>query len=46
MKFMTKMKWFITVTLIVLVAGMAVFGFLGFNNSVDYSESYEINVIL
>ena len=46
MKFMAKMKWFIAVTLIVLVAGMAVFGFLGFNNSVDYSESYEINVRL
>ena len=46
MKFMTKIKWFIAVTLIVLVAGMAVFGFLGFNNSVDYSESYEINVRL
>ncbi|MBE5737984.1 MAG: hypothetical protein E7348_06255 [Clostridiales bacterium] len=46
MKFMAKTKLFIVLTLIVLVAGMAVFGFLGFNNSVDYSKSYEIHVKL
>lgn len=32
------------IALVVLVGGMAMLGFLGFNNTVDYGTSYEINV--
>lgn len=46
MKFMAKTKLFIVVTLILLVAGMAVFGFLRFNNTVDYAKSYEVHIKL
>lgn len=46
MKFMAKIKFFIVSALILLVAGMAVFGFLGFNNTVDYAESYEVHIKL
>lgn len=41
---MCKMKWFVVALLVVLVAGMTIFGIFGFNNTVDYSDSYEINV--
>lgn len=43
---MTKMKWFIIFALIVLVAGMTMLGLYGFNNTVDYSKSYEVRVRL
>lgn len=39
-----KLKWFVIVTLIVLVAGMTLFGIFGFNNTVDYDKSYEVQV--
>ncbi len=39
-----KWKLWVIVTVIVVVAGMAVLGFLGINNSVDYSASYEVSV--
>lgn len=41
---MNKMKWFIVSTLIVLLVGMTLVGVLGFNNTIDYTESYEISV--
>ncbi len=43
---MNKIKWFVVSILILLVAGMAVLGFVGFNNTLDYSNSYEINISL
>lgn len=43
---MNKIKWFVVSLLVLLVAGMAVLGFAGFNNTIDYSDSYEINVSL
>ncbi len=41
---MNKIKWFVASILILLVAGMAVLGFVGFNNTVDFADSYEVNV--
>ncbi len=41
---MNKIKWFVVSILILLVAGMAVLGFVGFNNTVDYADSYEVNI--
>jgi len=41
---MKKMKWVIILTLVVLVAGMTLFGVFGFNDTVDYNESYEMQV--
>ena len=41
---MKKIKWFVIVTLIVLVGGMTVFGVMGFNDTVDYKPSYEMQV--
>lgn len=40
----SKMKWLIIAILVVLVAGMTMFGIMGFNNTVDYSDSYEVQV--
>lgn len=37
-----KIKIWIVVTLAVIVAGMFVLGFVGFNNTVDYKESYQV----
>lgn len=34
----------LVIVLVVLVGGMAMLGFLGFNNTVDYGTAYEINV--
>ena len=34
----------LVIALVVLVGGMAMLGFLGFNKTVDYGSSYEINV--
>lgn len=39
-----KFKLFIAVTLAVLVVGMSLFGFLNFNQTVDYKNSYEVRV--
>lgn len=41
---MNKMKWFVVSALIVLLVGMTLLGVFGFNNTIDYSESYEISV--
>ena len=43
---MDKIKWFVVSILILLVAGMTVLGFAGFNNTLDYADSYEINITL
>lgn len=44
---MKKTKWFIIATLVILVAGMTLFGIFGYNNTVDYAESsYELKVVL
>lgn len=39
-----KFKWFIVATLAILVVGMTLFGIFGFNNTVDYKKSYEVQV--
>ena len=39
-----KFKWFIIAALVLIVAGMTIFGVLGFNNTVDYKDSYEVHV--
>ena len=39
-----KYKLFIVITLAVLVVGMAIFGFFGFNQAIDYSKGYEVRV--
>lgn len=39
-----KIKLFVVLSLIIVVAGMALLGFLGLNNTVDYSNSYEVQV--
>ena len=39
-----KVKVFVIVALIVLVAGMAMFGFLGFNQTLDHKASYEVKI--
>lgn len=44
MNIVKKMKWFIVGILVVLLAGMTMFGIMGFNNTVDYSKSYEVQV--
>ena len=41
---MNKMKWFIIAALSILVVGMTLFGIFGFNNTVDYRVSHEIQV--
>lgn len=44
---MKKIKWFIIATLVVLVAGMTLFGIFGFNNTVDYAnDSYELKIVI
>lgn len=40
----SKIKWFIICALVVVVVGMTLFGVFGFNNTVDYQKSYELNV--
>lgn len=42
----SKLKVLVVATIILIVAGLAVFGFVGFNNSVDFSKSYEVKVSL
>lgn len=39
-----KNKLFIVITLVLILAGMTVFGIFGFNQTVDYSNSYEVRV--
>ena len=41
---LSKIKWFIIATLVILVAGMTIFGIFGFNNTADHSESYEVSI--
>lgn len=41
---MKKMKLFIVITLVALLAGMTMLGIFGFNNAVDYRGSYEVLV--
>ena len=43
---MSKIKWFIIAAVAVALVGMTVLGFFGFNNNVDYRESYELQVSL
>lgn len=43
-KLAKKYKLFIIIALIVVVVGMTLFGIFGFNNTVDYSSSYEVRV--
>ncbi len=43
---MNKIKWFVVSILVLLVAGMTVLGFAGFNNTLDYADSYEINITI
>lgn len=39
-----KAKIFFVAALVIIVAGLAMFGFLGFNQTVDYRDSYEVQV--
>ncbi len=39
-----KFKLWITITLALIVAGMTILGIFGFNQTVDYSDSYELQV--
>ncbi len=39
-----KTSLFVIITLVIVLAGMALFGFLGFNKSVDNAVTYEISV--
>jgi len=39
-------KIFLIITLVIVVAGSCIFGIFGFNQDVDYSSSYELNVSL
>lgn len=41
---MSKMKWFVIATLVVLVAGLVLFGVMGYNNSIDQKNGYEVVV--
>ena len=41
-----KLKWFIIATLAILVVGMTLFGVLGFNNTADYANGYELKVVI
>ena len=40
----SKFKVFIIAVLVVLVAGMAMLGFLGFNQTIDHKNGYEVRV--
>ncbi len=40
----SKIKILLIATLIIIVAGMVVLGVVGFNNTVDYNESYRLTV--
>lgn len=42
--FFKKIKYFFVFALVVLVAGMALLGVLGFNQPVDYSNNYELHI--
>ncbi len=46
LNFSNKLKVFLIVVLVILVAGMAMFGFLGLNQTIDYKSSYELQVSL
>lgn len=41
---MNKIKYFIIVTLSLLVVGITLFSVFGFNQTVDYKESYELQI--
>ncbi len=43
---MNKIKWFIVSLLVLLVAGMTILGFAGYNRTIDYKGSYEVNLSL
>ena len=43
-KLCTKLKIFVIATLVILVAGMALIGTLGFNQNYGYKPSYEVQV--
>ena len=40
----SKFKIWLIVTLVLIVAGMTIFGIFGFNQAVDYKDSYEVSV--
>ena len=42
--FFKKIKYFFVFALVVLVAGMALLGILGFNQPVDYANNYELHI--
>ncbi len=44
--FAKKIKIFIVAVLVLLVAGMTVFGIFGFNQPVDYADKYEVHIIV
>ena len=39
-----KLKIWTVITLILIVAGMAIFGIFGFNQTVDYGNAYETDI--
>ncbi len=43
-KLAKKYKLFIIITLVLVVVGMTLFGIFGFNNTVDFKDSYEVKV--
>lgn len=43
---MSKIKWFIAAALVIIVAGLTVFAFAGFNNTADYGAGFEVRVRL
>ncbi len=43
---MKKVKWFIVSTLVILVVGITLFGVFGFNNTGDYSSSFDLRVTI
>lgn len=42
----SKLKIFIIATITLIVAGLAILGFLGFNKAIDFKKSYEVRVSL
>lgn len=45
-KIVKKLKWLIIATLVVLVAGMTLFGIFGFNNTADYANGCTLDIVL
>ena len=43
---MKKSKLFVVLSLVLIVAGLAVFGFMGFNQTVDKKECFEAKITI